>query len=176
MPSPMLMQEFFRVGIFTSTHGIKGEINVYPTTSDVSRFDYIKDVILDTKTGPLNLEVTGVKYFKGTPILKFKGIDNINDIEKYKGCDILVSRENAIPLGENEHYVADLLGLNIIDEHDKLLGKLDDVMQTGANDVYVVSRENMSDLLIPVIDDCVLDIKPEEGYIRVHLLEGLTDL
>ena len=75
------MEQYFRVGVFANTHGIRGEIKVYPTTDDVSRFRDLKEVILDTKKEPIPLEVEGVKFFKNMVILKFKGIDNINDIE-----------------------------------------------------------------------------------------------
>jgi len=170
------MTDYFRVGIYINTHGIKGEIKVFPTTEDLHRFDYLKELILDTKEGHKPFKLENVKYFKGQAILKLEGVDNINDIEKYKGCDVLVSRENAIPLGENEHYVADLLGLPVITDTDRNLGTLSEVMQTGANDVYVIKKPEGGELLVPVIDDCVLEVAPEKGYIKVHLLDGLEDL
>ena len=124
------MEQYFRVGVFANTHGIRGEIKVYPTTDDVSRFRDLKEVILDTKKEPLPLEVEGVKFFKNMVILKFKGIDNINDIEKYKGCDLLVSRENAVPLEEGEFYLADIMGMPVIDEEERELGVIREVLRS----------------------------------------------
>lgn len=167
--------DLFRVGVIANTHGIRGEVKVYPTTDDVNRFDDLKNVILDTGKEKLELQVQGVKYFKNMVILKFKGIDNINEIEKYKGKDLLVTRENAVPLGKNEYYIADLIDMEVFDEEGKKLGVLNDVMQTGANDVYVIILENGSELLLPNIDQCILDVNVEEKKMTVHVLEGLMD-
>ena len=108
------MEELFRVGVISNTHGIRGEVKVYPTTDNVRRFDDLKEVILDTGKEQLNLHVTSVKYFKNMVILKFKEFDNINDIIPYKGMDLLVTRENAIPLEDGEYYIADIIGSKVI--------------------------------------------------------------
>lgn len=167
--------DLFRVGVIANTHGIKGEVKVYPTTDNLNRFDSLKDVIIDTGKEHINVEVQGVKYFKKMAILKFKGIDNINDVEKYKGKDLLVTRENAVPLEENEYYIADLIDMEVFDENGDRLGILNDVMQTGANDVYVIGLENGRELLLPNIDQCILEVNTEEKRMRVHVLEGLMD-
>ncbi len=109
-------------------------------------------------------------------IMKFKGIDNINDIERYKGRDLLVTRENAIPLEEDEYYIADLLDMEVFDEDGVKLGILEDVMQTKANDVYVIALENGGELLLPNIEDCILEVDTEGRRMKVHVLEGLADL
>lgn len=165
----------FRVGVIANTHGIRGEVKVYPTTDNTDRFNDLKNVIVDTGREHINLEVQGVKYFKNMVILKFKGIDNINEVEKYKGKDLLVTRENAVPLEENEYYIADLIDMDVYDEDGKRLGILDDVMQTGANDVYVIILENGRELLLPNIDQCILEVNIEENRMTVHVLEGLMD-
>lgn len=170
------MEDYLRVGVFANTHGLRGEIKVYPTTDDVDRFRFLERVILDTGKLPLHLEVEGVRFFKNMVILKFKGIDDINQIEKYKGADLLVTREDAIPLEEGEFYLADILQMPVVDEEGQALGKIREVLQTGANDVYVVERTGKKDLLLPAIPSCVLDIDFEAGCMRVHLLEGLEDL
>ena len=170
------MEQFFRVGVFANTHGIRGEIKVFPTTDDVNRFKKLKRVILDTKKEPIHLEVQGVKFFKNMVILKFKGIDNINDIEKYKGCDLMVTREDAVPLEEGEFYLADIMGMPVISDDGRELGKIKEVLQTGANDVYVVERPGSKELLIPAIPPCILDIDFEANKMTVHLLEGLEEL
>ena len=169
------MQDLLQVGVISSTHGIAGEVKVFPTTDDVNRFDYLKDVILDTGREKLNLTVAGVKYFKNMVILKFKGIDNINDVEKYKRCPLKVTRENAVPLEEDEYYVADLLGLTIVDESGVTIGELIDVIETGANDVYEVKTPDGGHVLLPAIKDCILDVDVEEKIILVHMLKGLVD-
>ncbi len=170
------MEDLLRVGVIANTHGVRGEVKVFSTTDDLARFDSLKEVILDTGKEHINLEVEGVKYFKKMTILKFKGYDNINDIEKYKGMDLLVTRENAVPLEEGEFFIVDLIDLNVIDEFDNEIGVLVDVMQTGANDVYVIElKESGKELLLPAIDDCVLDINLEEKVMKVHILEGLMD-
>lgn len=165
----------FRVGVIANTHGIRGEVKVYPTTDNTDRFNDLKNVIVDTGREHINLEVQGVKYFKNMVILKFKGIDNINEVEKYKGKDLLVTRENAVPLEENEYYIADLIDMEVYDEDGKRLGILNDVMQTGANDVYVIILENGRELLLPNIDQCILEVNTEENRMTVHVLEGLMD-
>ena len=170
------MEQYFRVGVFANTHGIRGEIKVYPTTDDVSRFCDLKEVILDTKKEPIPLEVEGVKFFKNMVILKFKGIDNINDIEKYKGCDLLVSRENAVPLEEGEFYLADIMGMPVIDEEERELGVIREVLQTGANDVYIIQMKRGGEILLPAIPSCILDIDFENNRMKVHLMPGLEEL
>lgn len=170
------MEQFFRVGVITTTHGVHGEVKVFPTTDDPQRFKKLKQVILDNGKEQRELEITSVKFFKNLVILKFKGLDNINDVEKYKKADLLVTRKNAVPLKEGEYFIADLIGLKATSDEGEDLGILTDVIQTGANDVYVFSKEGMQDLLVPKIPDCIKEVNIEEGTILVHLLPGLRDL
>ena len=169
------MEELFRVGVISNAHGIRGEVKVYPTTDNVRRFDDLKEVILDTGKEQLILHVTSVKYFKNMVILKFKEFDNINDIIPYKGMDLLVTRENAIPLEEGEYYIADIIGSKVITDEDKILGTLTDVLQTGANDVYVVKTKDGKEVLLPSIEECILDRDIENKIVKVHIMKGLLD-
>ena len=169
------MEELFRVGVISNTHGIRGEVKVYPTTDNVRRFDDLKEVILDTGKEQLNLHVTSVKYFKKMVILQFKEFDTINDIIPYKGMDLLVTRENAIPLEEGEYYIADIIGSKVITDEDKILGTLTDVLQTGANDVYVVKTKDGKEVLLPSIEECILDRDIENKIVKVHIMKGLLD-
>ena len=169
------MEQFLRVGVISSTHGIRGEVKVFPTTDDVKRFKKLKNVILDTGREHLNLEVEGVKFFKQFVILKFKGIDNINDIEKYKGKSLFVTRANAVRLRRDEYFIADLQGLTVVDEEDKVLGTLRDVMETGANDVYIIDMADGREVLVPAIKECILHVDVEAGKMQIHLMDGLLD-
>lgn len=169
------MENLLQVGAITSTHGIRGEVKVFPTTDDVNRFKKLKEVILDTGKEQINLEIQGVKFFKQFVILKFKGIDNINDIEKYKGKSLFVTRENAVKLKKDEYFIADMIGCKVEDEDGEYLGELKDVMLTGANDVYVVENEDGKELLFPAIKECVLNVDIEQRKIKVHIMPGLLD-
>lgn len=173
----VVMEDLFRVGVIANTHGVKGEVKIFPTTDNPERFKKIKKVILDAKREKIDLEIQSARFFKNLVIVKFKGIDDINDIEKYKGCDLYVTRENATPLNEGEYYIADLIDMQVVDEEGNELGILFDVMQTGANDVFVVKlKENDKELLLPNIPDCVLDVNMEERTVKVHVLDGLMDM
>ena len=169
------MEDMLRVGVISSTHGVRGEVKVFPTTDDPARFEELETVLLDTGKEKLELEIAGVKFFKNMVILKFKGYDSINDVERYRGKDLWITREQAVPLGEDENFVADLIGLAVVTDGGETLGTMKDVMFTGANDVYVVERENGKELLLPAIKDCILDVDLENGVMTVHVLDGLLD-
>ena len=170
------MEDLLQVGIITSTHGVRGEVKVYPTTDDPRRFRRLKEVVLDTGREKLNLEIEGVKFFKQFVILKFKGLDNVNDIEKYRQKSLYVTRKNAVRLQRDEYFIADLIGLKVQDEDGKELGTVKDVIETGANDVYEVEMADGKSLLLPAIKQCILNVDVENGTMQVHVLEGLLDL
>ena len=172
------MEDFFKVGIITSTHGLHGEVKVYPTTDDVKRFKRLKKVTLDTgkaRTSGTELEIESVKFFKQFAILKFKGIDSIEDVEKYRKASLMVPRSDAVRLRKDEYFIADLIGLEVRDEDGTKIGTLKDVMETGANDVYVITLSDGRELLLPAIKQCVLEVDVEAGFIRIHILDGLLD-
>ena len=163
------MEQFLQVGVISSTHGIRGEVKVFPTTDDPN--------ILETKKEKLSLEVQGVKFFKQFVIVKFKGIDNINDIEQYKGCSLFVSREDAVALEEDEYFIADLIGMEVYtnENPEELFGTLKDVIETGANEVYLVESKTHGEVLIPAIRQCILSVDVKAQKMQVHLLNGLLD-
>lgn len=169
------MEDRLQVGIISSTHGVRGEVKVFPTTDDLGRFKRLKEVILDTGKESRILEIEGVKFFKQFAILKFKGIDNINDIEKYRGKSLFVTRANAVKLKKDEYFVADLLGIKVLNEDGGELGILQDVIETGANDVYQIRLTDGRELLLPAIKQCVLEVDVESGFMKVHVLDGLMD-
>ena len=167
------MEDRLQVGVITQTHGVRGEVKVFPTTDDANRFTELKKVYLDTGKELLKLEIQNVKFFKQFEILKFKGIDNINDIEKYKRCPLLIDREDAVELEEDEYFIADLIGLDVVLEDDSAFGTLKDVLETGANDVYIIDTKEHGEVLIPAIEECVLEVDIEANKMKIHLMNGL---
>ena len=166
------MEQFLQVGVISSTHGIGGEVKVFPTTDDPARFKKLKKVLLDTGKERLELEIQSVKFFKQFVIVKFRGIDNINDIEKYKGKSLMVPREDAVQLEEDEYYIADLIGMEVYTDGGRF-GTLKDVMETGANEVYIIDSDEHGEVLVPAIHDCILDVDVEKQTMKIRLMDGL---
>ena len=170
------MENLLQVGAILDTHGLRGEVKVFPTTDDPGRYDYLEDVILEDKSGKqITLVVEKVRYFKNLVIVKFKDLDNINDVEQYKKCNLYVTRENAVELEADEYFVADLIGLMAKTDEGEELGQIKDVLTTGANDVYVIDTKE-GELLVPAIHDCVQEVDLEAGVMTLHLLPGLRGL
>ncbi len=169
------MEQLLQVGIIAQTHGIKGEVKVFPTTDDAMRYKKLKEVIVKRNQTEEVLIIQSVKFFKKFVIVKFKDIDDINEVLAYKGESLYVTREQAVPCHEDEYFIADLLELRVIDEEEESLGILTDVIQTGANDVYVITLENGKECLIPAIKECILKIDVKAGIMQVKLLEGLLE-
>ncbi len=169
------MEDLLQVGIITTTHGVNGEVKVFPTTDDPARFKKLKQVILDTGREKISLTVTQVRFFKNLVILKFKDHDNINDVEKWKSKGLYVTRENAVKCEEGEYFIADLVGMSVVSDEGEALGELSEVLSTGANDVYVVTKAGERDLLLPAIRECILSIDLDERVLKVHVMDGLRD-
>ncbi len=167
------MEDLLKVGVITTTHGVRGEAKVYPTTDEPERFLELDYVLLDTGRELRKLEIKNVKFFKNLVILKFKGVDNINDIEKYKGRDLWIPREEGQELEEDEYYIADLLGMSVVLEDGQEFGTLKDVMETGANDVYIINSAEHGEVLLPAIKECILDVDLEKNIMTIHLMKGL---
>lgn len=169
------MDDLFQIGVITSTHGIKGEVKVFPTTDDNNRFKKLKDCMIEYKGELLPVRAAGCKFFKNMVILKFEDMDSINDVEKYRQCKIYVDREHAVTLKEDEYFMADLIGLAVMTEDGRLLGILEDIIQTGANDVYVVVDESKKEWLIPAIRECIRTVSLEKREMTVRLLKGMGE-
>jgi 16S rRNA processing protein RimM len=172
------LEDLYQVGSITQTHGIRGEVKVFPLTDDISRFKNMKNLLLDAgKEGYISLEVENARPQKNLVILKFKGIDNINDIEKYKGHGLYVTKDNRVDLKEDEYFIADLIGCDVYldSDRDNRFGTISDVMETGANDVYEITLESGKTVLVPAIKDCILDVDIEGRRMEIHLMEGLMD-
>lgn len=170
------MEDLLRVGVITSTHGIRGEVKVFPTTDDPARFKKLKKCIIPMKRENVELTVASVKFFKQYVIVKFKEYDNINDIEQFVKKDIMVTRDNAVKLEPGEYFICDLIGLTVITDEGVTLGTLTEVLETGANNVYEVTTPEGKTVLIPVIDQCVLAHDMDKKTCTVHLLPGLLDI
>ena len=166
------MEQFLQVGAITSTHGIRGEVKVFPTTDDPARFKKLKKVILDMGKRQIEMEIQSVRFFKQFVIVKFKGIDNINDVEQYKGGALFVNREDAVSLEENEYYSADLIGMDVFTQEGHF-GVVKDVMETGANEVYIIDSDAHGEVLVPAIRQCIEEVDVENGKMQIRLLEGL---
>ncbi|MCR5344022.1 MAG: ribosome maturation factor RimM [Butyrivibrio sp.] len=173
------MQEYFQVGVIVKAHGLKGEVNVFPTTDDPYRFKKLKKVIMDTgRDGKKELNIERVKIGSKFVIVKFKEYNDINEVERFRQKPLIVPREDAIPLEEGEYYLADLEGMTVIDEDGKELGTIRQVIQTGANDVYEMKRTDEEDaetVMIPGIKECVKNIDIENKVMTIHVMDGLFD-
>lgn len=168
-------QNILQVGVITSTHGLKGEVKVFPTTDDVKRFEKLKTVLMIQGETKKQLTVERVKYFKQFVILKFKEFSDINEVVGYQKAGLYVTREEAIPCEKDEYYIADLIGIKVFLEDQSYFGELTDVLLTGANDVYDIEREDNSHVYVPAISDCILSVDIEKREMVIHLLDGLID-
>lgn len=169
------IESALRVGVVTSAHGIKGEVNVFSTTDDINRFTKLKKVYIGRNGKFRPYTVISVKFFKGTVILGFEEVPDRNTSEAMKGMDILIDRSDAVPLGEDEYFICDIIGYSVESDDGVMRGELKDVLQTGANDVYVVGMADGREILIPSIKDCILKVDTEAKRIIVHLLKGMLD-
>ena len=167
------MEQFLQVGVISSTHGIRGEVKVFPTTDDPSRFKKLKKVLLDTGRERLELNVLSVRFFKQFVIVKFREFDNINDVEQYRGKSLLVPRGNAVKLEKDEYYIADLIDMDVYTDEGRF-GVLKDVMRTGANEVYIIDSDEHGEVLVPAIRQCILDVDVENNRMKIQLMEGLV--
>jgi 16S rRNA processing protein RimM len=169
------MTPYIRIGVISSSHGVKGDAKIYPTTDDIYRFDRLKYCFLENKGEMIRLDVTRVKYVKGMPVVGFAQFASIDDVMRFKNADLYVPREEADPLDEDEYYIADLIGMQVVTDQGQVLGTLIDVMETGSNDVYIVKTEDDREVLLPAIRDCVQDIDTDQNVMTVHIMPGLID-
>ncbi len=164
-------EDRLRVGVITSSHGIKGEVKVYPTTDDNGRFKELKKCYLSNGKETLEVKCVSCKFLKNMVILKFEEYDNINDIERFKNYDILIDREDAVPLLDGEFFICDVLDSDVYDQNDEHIGILDDVLETPANDVFVIKKDNGGEILIPVVPDFVYDVDTENKKVKVRTFD-----
>ena len=169
------MEDLLTVGIITTAHGVHGEVKVYPTTDDVKRFKKCKELILDDGKIQRRVKLLSVKFFKQFVIIKFEGIDTMDDALKLKNASLLVTRDMAVKCEKDEYFIADLIGLKVFDEDNNLIGIVSEVYQTGANDVYEIEKEDSKKVLVPAIKDCIKNVDIKEGKMTIHVMEGLFE-
>lgn len=167
------MQEFLEIGQIVNTFGIKGMVKVKHFTDDIRRFDNLEKVYVEINKKKKQYEIEEVKYHKDMVLIKFKGIDNVEEAELFRNAFLKVNRNDEPELEEGTYYIVDLLGLNVYSDEGSLLGKLDDIFNNGSCDIYVVKDELGKQLLLPAISDVVKEINLEEERIVVHILKGL---
>lgn len=167
------MQDFLEIGQIVNTFGVKGMVKVVPFTDDVDRFEKLNKVFLEKNNKTVEKEIEETKYHKNMILVKFKNVDTIEEAEKYVNAYLKVDRENAIELEEDEYFIADLLGSDVYTDENMLLGKLEDIYNTGSNDIYVVKDESGKQILLPAIADVIKNIDVQNQKIIVHLLDGL---
>lgn len=168
-----MKQEYFEIGQIVNTFGIKGVVKVNSFTDDPLEFEKLKTILIEKSKKLLEFEIEEAKFHKNQVLLKLKGINDINEAEKYKGCYIKLPREKAKKLPENTYFIADLIGLEVYSDEGKLIGKVDDIYNTGANDIYVVKDDLGKQTLLPGIKDVIKNVDLEKGQIIVHLIPGL---
>jgi 16S rRNA processing protein RimM len=166
------MLEYLNIGQIVNTHGIRGEVKVYPLTDDASRFDKLKEVFIEEKGELSKYQVESAKHLKNTVILKLKGVETMNDAERLRQQYIKVGRWDAVRLPKDSFFICDLIESEVYDIHGEFLGKLRDVFQTGSNDVYVV-KDDTREILIPALKSVVKEINLQNKKIIVDLPEGL---
>lgn len=178
------MIEYLQVGVIVKAHGLKGEVNVFPTTDDPNRFKKLKKVYMDTgRDGKKELNIERVKIGSKFVIVKFKEYNDINEVERFRQKPLIIPREDAVKLEPGEYFLGDLEGMTVVDEDGKELGTIMQVIQTGANDVYEMKRtdidataEGATDtVMIPGISECVKNIDIENKVMTIHVMNGLFD-
>lgn len=158
----------FEIGRIVNTHGLRGDVKVYPTTDDPSRFTLLNHVYVLQRDKVQEYTIQYVKHQKNLLIVKFKEIGTIEQAIPLKGSLIKIPKELALPLEDDQYYIKDLYGIKVY-EKGKYLGEIRDIIQTGANDVYVIG----DDLLIPAIKSCIISVDIASAIMEVKLPKGL---
>lgn len=167
------MKKKLEVGQIVNTFGIKGFVKVYTYVNNVTRFNNLKYVYAKSKKEEKKLEIEEVKYQKNMVLLKFKGVETVEEAEKLRNNYLEIDRSDAIPLEEGEFFIADLIGLKVFLDTGEELGILEDIYNTGSKDIYVVKDKLGKSYLLPYIDEVIKKIDLDNSKIIVHIIEGL---
>ena len=167
------MKQFLETGKITGTHGLKGEVRVQPWADSPEFLAEFDELYLDG--GAKKIEITSARVHKNMIIMKIKGVDSIEAADRLRNKVLYMNRDD-VELEEGAYFIQDLIGLDVIDEDTgERRGRLDDVSETGANDVYHIRTDDGREYLIPVIPDVVKEISPEQGYVKIFKMKGLFD-
>ena len=169
-----MKQEYFEIGQIVNTFGIKGFVKVNPFTDDMQRFGELNYVFVVRNKELLKMQIEEVKYHKNVVLVKFKGIEDINMAEQYKGCYIRIKREEARKLPKDTYFIADLIGVSVFDENDNFLGKVNDIYNNKVHDIYVIKDDLGKQILLPSTKEIIKQIDVENDRIVVHLIDGLV--
>ena len=167
------MTKYLEIGQIVNTFGIKGMVKIKPFTDDINRFDRLKKIYISNKNGKKEYQIQEVKYHKNMVLMKLESVDTPEQADLLRQSYLLVDRADEEPLEEGVYYIVDLLGLEVYTDDNKLLGKVDDIFNTGSNDIYVVKDEMGKQILLPGIPDVLKNVDLEKGRITVHLIPGL---
>lgn len=166
--------EYYNVGKIVNTHGVRGEVRVLATTDFIDeRFATGNTLYLQQSGEPLPLKIEQARQHKGFVLVKFAGYDNINDVEKFRDHELMVSADDQQPLDDGQYYYHQIIGLDVETTDGQKLGKIKEILSPGANDVWVVERPEKKDLLLPVIDDVIKKVDLDQQLVIVELMEGL---
>lgn len=169
------MHEYLQIGKIVNTHGVRGEVRLIPLTDDPHRFDKLKSILVEKDGAMVQHSVKDVKYTKGSVILKLSDIETMEAAEALRNCFVLIDRKNAVKLPKDSFFICDILGSEVFDENGLLLGKLNDVLQTGSNDVYIIKNNEGKEVLLPALKSVVRSVSLEQKRIDVTVPKGLLD-
>ncbi len=167
------MEKYFEIGQIVNTSGLKGVIKVKPFTDDIAKFNDLETIYISVKKELKEFKIEQVRFSKNMVFLKLEGIDTIEEAEKYRNLYLKIKRDKDEKLDKDTYYIVDILGCKVYTDEQKELGTVDDVFETGSNDVYVVKDEAGKQVLLPAIKEVIKNIDIENKTIIVHLLEGL---
>ena len=169
-------EKLYTVGKIINTHGIRGDVKVLRVSDFEERFDIGNTLFLVTGNKVVTeLIIDGHRIHKGFDLVHFKGLDNINDVEHYKGSSLKITESQLSDLEENEYYYHEIIGCEVFTSDGVSLGMVKEILSPGANDVWVVKQQKGKDILIPYIEDVVVEINIELKRIVIEPMEGLID-
>lgn len=168
------MTKYLEIGQIVNTFGIKGMVKVKPFTDNIERFSNLEKIYIKNKSGQTEYKIQEIKYHKNMVLIKFEGIENPEQADLLRNSYLIVDRETEEPLEPGRYYIVDMIGLDVFTDNNEYLGKLEDIYNTGSNDIYVVKNELGKQVLLPAIEDVIKSIDMESKKVIVHLIPGLV--
>lgn len=168
------MTKYLEIGQIVNTFGIKGMVKVKPFTDNIERFSNLEKIYIKNKSGQTEYKIQEIKYHKNMVLIKFEGIENPEQADLLRNSYLIVDRETEEPLEPGRYYIVDMIGLDVFTDDNEYLGKLEDIYNTGSNDIYVVKNELGKQVLLPAIEDAIKNIDMDNKKVIVHLIPGLV--